>query len=861
MRIQNIKNSLITLATISTYTAGVISFTTFAVRTGFFRNTIIPYLDSNIGVPVNYVKSLFTKLPNNLVINVPFYNMKKLIDRGDELVKNNTSLFSTEKDWEKIELKYLDSAYSAKIRLKGIKNDHRNKDGLWSYKIKLNEGNTVFGMNRFSIMHPRTRGYMNDWYFHQMNKYLGIIVPKYTFRPISLNGKQYPIYIFQENYSKHLIERNERREGPIFMLMNRANKYAPKVQEISFYNKKYFLNNEEGKLLIRRAERLIKGFYSGELMPHEVFDIDLWAKAFAISDVFGWSHAVNVENVRLYLNPITGLIEPIPTDMTVIKNLNKNGLIGEKYSHFGNSKLSKLEEINFTRSTYSFIDPKAKLFSDPKFSEAYIRALSVISKDNWLPNFFKSIKEIESYNLSILKRDYPWYSFKNKQIFYDNVQYIKSRLNPKEALQVFISNKDNEDLQIFGTNFHTLPLEILAIKDNKGNNVYTFKKNIFLPNMKKICLDKNCLSALRANSIYRNLELELDYNKLKYFGLNDLNIEYRLVGNSKKILSPLYSQNEFLKNKVDSIKYLQSQNFIDNEEISKKRIVFKSGYLNIEQNIIIPFGYNLIINSGTTINLINNSFILSYSPINFTGTDDFPVVIKSSDYSGQGLSVIGVKGKSNLNNVVFENIRSLKKDGLTFTGSITFYDADVEINNLIFRSNQAEDALNLINSDFNISNSKFINIFSDAIDADFSNGYISKTEFLDIGNDGIDISGSKVQINNIKMQNILDKGISIGEKSESKINEVKIDNSKIGIANKDSSFLDGKNIMISNSQVGLATYQKKSEFGPSSMDIEKLKLYNSYQPFLIEDGSFVKIDNFVKEPNAKNVFNSLYSSD
>ena len=53
MRIKNIKNSIITLATITTYTAGVISFTTFAVRTGFLRNKIIPYLDSNIGIPIN----------------------------------------------------------------------------------------------------------------------------------------------------------------------------------------------------------------------------------------------------------------------------------------------------------------------------------------------------------------------------------------------------------------------------------------------------------------------------------------------------------------------------------------------------------------------------------------------------------------------------------------------------------------------------------------------------------------------------------------------------------------------------------------------------------------------------------------
>ena len=45
MRINNIKDIFIYLVTISAYTAGVVFFTTFAVRTGFLRNKIIPYLE------------------------------------------------------------------------------------------------------------------------------------------------------------------------------------------------------------------------------------------------------------------------------------------------------------------------------------------------------------------------------------------------------------------------------------------------------------------------------------------------------------------------------------------------------------------------------------------------------------------------------------------------------------------------------------------------------------------------------------------------------------------------------------------------------------------------------------------------
>ena len=76
-------------------------------------------------------------------------------------------------------------------------------------------------MKRFELQHPRTRAYLNEWYFHKINKFSGLVAPRYGFLRLFVNGKKYPIYAFEEGLDKRLIEHNMRREGPIFKLIEK----------------------------------------------------------------------------------------------------------------------------------------------------------------------------------------------------------------------------------------------------------------------------------------------------------------------------------------------------------------------------------------------------------------------------------------------------------------------------------------------------------------------------------------------------------------------------------------------------------------------------------------------------------------
>ena len=103
-------------------------------------------------------------------------------------------------------------------------------------------------------------------------------------------------------------------------------------------------------------------------------------------------------------------------------------------------------------------------------------------------------------------------------------------------------------------------------------------------------------------------------------------------------------------------------------------------------------------------------------------------------------------------------------------GSLNFYKTSVKISNSKFFNIHSEDAVNIIDSNFNLENI-FDDIKYDAIDFDFTIGKLSNLKFKNIGNDAIDFSGSNVEVNNIFGSDINDKFISVGEKSEIKVNK------------------------------------------------------------------------------------------
>ena len=85
-----------------------------------------------------------------------------------------------------------------------------------------------------------------------------------------------------------------------------------------------------------------------------------------------------------------------------------------------------------------------------------------------------------------------------------------------------------------------------------------------------------------------------------------------------------------------------------------------------------------------------------------------------------------------------------------------------------------------------------------------------------------------------------------------------IDKSFMGLAAKDQSDVDLRNLVISNSDIGLASYIKKNEYNSSTVNINKLSTNNNSREFFFEEGSKVKIDGKDNKNFEINVFEKIY---
>ena len=218
---------------------------------------------------------------------------------------------------------------NAKLRLKGERKLHFEEKNKSSYKIKLKKNNYILGLNKFSLQKPRVRNYIHEWLFHEMAGDLGLIKLKYNFVNLYINGSDQGLYVLEENFGKELIERNQKRNGPIFAfddnMVNYSSKFKVNLNDPFFevYNKNYW-NNEENISVLNAASQKLRDFINGKKTLEETFDLDKFAKFFAIIDATYTYHALSPGTLRLYYNPINGFFEPIPFDgQREMSNYNK----------------------------------------------------------------------------------------------------------------------------------------------------------------------------------------------------------------------------------------------------------------------------------------------------------------------------------------------------------------------------------------------------------------------------------------------------------------------------------------------------------------------------------------------------------
>ena len=557
-------------------------------------------IDDYINIKLTSLKFIFIKNKlENIRIEIDQKNLYKLELQRESKI-SQTSI--EEQNTAVAKLKTNKKKYDIKLRVKGDRLIHfRDKDKT-SYKVDIKGDDRIWGLEEFSIQKPITRNYMYEFIFHRLLQTSGLISLKYFFVNFSLNDNKQGIYAIEEGFSKELIERNKKRNGPIFGLNEDYDDYDliyPNV-EYDMYSKEFWTNNypELAEIALSKLNKLKEK----EIKINEIFDVDKWATFFAIIDLSSTYHGSLLKSVKLYYNPVTAKFEPIGFDGHYNPNLFKDFLI---YDLIDDENVNCSYLCEFKDWYFVFLKKNDGSIND-EFLNLYIKALQRVSSQDFLDEFNKNHDEDINFNNSQLlsdnnKKDLVFYEglglyMHDQNFLYKRSKYINSRLNkivePKKikkdlirkVIQSFdILKNDNIEYQngeyyltndlVIKKNYYLAKNKKLNINDGvkiifQEDVSFTSEGSIFFNGTKKkpitVFSEGNKGSFVFSDNIYsfknvifEKLSFPKDNNKILYGGINLVNSNIVIIDTEIN-----NSQSE------DAINIISSQSYINNLKIN-----------------------------------------------------------------------------------------------------------------------------------------------------------------------------------------------------------------------------------------------------------------------------------------------------
>jgi hypothetical protein len=789
-------------------------------------------------IAIEAIKSNFYKL-EKINLEIKFDNLLILENIRNNAIKEGSLPGSNLNTKVNFKLIYNNKKYPGEIRLKGDRKVHYVDKEKSSYKIELDKENYIFGASKFSLQKPRLRNYVHEWIFHQMAKDFNIIKIRYEFLELSINGESKELYVLEEGFGKELIERNKRRNGPIFGL-NEELAHGSNNPVFEIYNKKYWAKNKN-KALVENASQKLRDFFDEKVVLEDIFDIEKWAAYFAIIDMTSTFHGAFLKSVKLYYNPINGLFEPIPYDGHRFKpnyhKYNKNYDHRLLFDIVSESKnYDEIEDLKWLKKFFYKKNGDLNI----SFYNSYIKNLNLISSNEYIDKFLdqnlKKIKEINSHIYS----DYFFYDNRNNYTIGLYYFLLPDLFHRSKVIQEKITTKKN--IQV----------------TKKSNTKYLIKN--YSKNYGAVVVDK-----IICNKEDQNIAIKID-KSINNFSNTVINLELEQINELECTHVNLIDKfkNKSILLKIDYINSeLDYKRFKTEEKNTWSKYFFEkdnelfllSDEMNIKQDVYIPKGFKVIIKPGQKILLTDNAFIISNSAWIIGGDQKKTIITGKKDNLGGGIIIGDNDEVSKIFNTKISylngyNINS--KSEFLIMGSINFHQTNVEIGNVDFENIFSEDAINIVRSNFKINNSNYKDIFSDAIDIDFSSGKIESVSFKNITNDAMDFSGSNVEIYDSNFENVKDKLISAGEESDIKISKINAINSKSGIISKDGSKVYSKDIFFNNVQIPFAAYQKKSQYDHGLLVVDDFKIDNFLIKFAKDDKSKITLNNITQLNIKKN---------
>jgi len=737
------------------------------------------------------------------------------------------------------------------VKLKGDWTDHLYS-GKASFRIKIKGDFAFKGLKTFSIQHPKSRNYLDEWVVHKIADREGILTTTFEFINVEMDAINRGVYALEEHFDKQLLESRQRREGPIlkfdesaFWAVIKTSDGGDNLTEFPYFQQSEIGVFKEGRTLksdqlkqqFLEGAKVLNRFREGALEIEDLFDVDQLAKFYVLCEISGGDHALRWHNRRFYFNPVTQKLEHIAFDILPFMD-------GD---HF---KCLMEEKLNTPLSDFETSFDNAILYN-AEFKSRYFYHLDQQTKPAYLDSVFDELDKEMRLNLDALQGEFKGYQF-NPDLYYKNAAFLRTKLgslsllwdqkiNSKHAVsdwyladhytkrtdELFLKNlslnvyldKKKDHFELLIENYHLNPIDVYGYhyKDDEEGTVILDQK-----------------ITLNGYSKYADsVRIQTKYKPTAIF--------FTVSNNPNLVLSKRinkWAKPEGVSTRIDLKKQFNPDSKL--YTIQKDLLLF-SGKITIDRLVFIPETFKVEVLPGSEIEFKNGGGLIVTNSFYARGTERQPIRFFATDSTSNGLTILNGE-EALLSYVSFENMHNLEHKNWELTGAVTIYETETYLSYCTIISNQSEDALNIIRSHFTIDNLTITGAFSDGFDADFCTGLLENSNFSNTGNDCIDFSGSEITLRSISIKNSGDKGISGGEASQLMLDQIEIDGAITGIAAKDGTIIKGKHITIAHAEYGCAAFRKKAEYEVAKIDLKTLTFHEIIQDILVEKGSIISIN-------------------
>ena len=686
--------------------------------------------DYPIEIIINYGKSFFVS-KESLNINMSLEDYGKLnsrillakqrghINREDKNIEVNATLVVNNK-----------LLFKSKVRLRGTYLDHAIGD-KWSFRIKLKNNKTLYGMNRFSLHNPLTRMWLSEWLYHKALKYSGLMYLEYKFVDLYINGSFRGVYAIEEFMHANLVEKNNRRDGVLLRQHN------------FLFNQKKIEKNEKLRRIYNEYKIIYDKYKKNEIKVSDFYDVEKLAQHFAITQIFGSGHSHAELNWITYYNPITKKVEVIGYDSNSGRILTDAKLQIEPGAEF------------YFKNTHI-----EKIFEDREFVQLYLFYIAKYSQKEYFSKFFDRYQTELLDQINIIRRVKPWQVVNQyKEIIYANQEYITEYLS--EYLTDYKNITDSEVLKfmtahsIEANKYGNLNYDGVELINRNGNieevpfvkydhqakvariakGDYTLTQNLIIPPGITFIIDPGVTLYLDNSSSvisYSNLQLLGNKNsKVKIISVSPANslIIYNAKKSSKfdNVIFQGLSQNALNEFISGSVTIYESKIDIFNSIFTDNRVL--DDHLNIVRS---------------KFNLVNTQIINSNSDgIDIDFSDGFidNLSISKSNNDGIDFSKSTVQGSK-----LFISSSTDKGISVGENSKISISDVRLEKNKICLA---IKDSSYFIGNNLQLSEAKYgVALYNKKPMYGFPKGEINNLRFNNIGQDYFLENGSKLSIDN-----------------------------------------------------------------------------------------------------------------